>query len=99
MVNDARVKLTDEEIREGLTGLSGWSLGEGEIEKQFTLGDFREAMAFVIRVAFEAEAAGHHPDIDVRWNRVRLALATHSEQAITTKDLDLAAAIERLSGS
>jgi 4a-hydroxytetrahydrobiopterin dehydratase len=55
-------------------------------------------MAFIVRVAFEAEAANHHPDIDVRWNRVRLALATHSEQAITTNDLELAATIERLGG-
>jgi 4a-hydroxytetrahydrobiopterin dehydratase len=93
------VKLTDDEIRERLGELPGWSLGDGVIEKQYELGDFREAIAFLIRVAFEAEAANHHPDVDVRWNRVRLALATHSEHAITSKDLELAAAIERLANT
>lgn len=96
MVDDGRVKLSDEEIQEGLAGLPGWALGDGEIEKQYVLADFREAMAFIVRVAFEAEAANHHPDIDIRWNRVRIALATHSEHAITTNDLELAAIIERL---
>jgi len=90
------VKLTDEEIRQRLTELPGWALGEGEIEKEYTLADFREAVAFIVRIAFEAEAANHHPDVDVRWNRVRVALATHSEHAITTKDFELAASIERL---
>jgi 4a-hydroxytetrahydrobiopterin dehydratase len=97
MIDDDRMaKLTDDQIRQGLAGLPGWALGEGEIEKLYVLADFRAAVAFIVRVAFEAEAAKHHPDIDVRWNRVRVALATHSEHAITTNDLELAAAIERL---
>ena len=90
------MKLSDQEIHDGLAGLPGWRLGDGEIEKGYELEDFRAAVAFVVRVAFEAEAAGHHPDLDVRWNKVRVALATHSEHAITTKDLDLARAIEAL---
>jgi 4a-hydroxytetrahydrobiopterin dehydratase len=98
LLNDGRVKLDDDEIRDRLSALPGWAKGDGVIEKQYVLGDFREAMAFVVRVAFEAEAANHHPDIDVRWNKVRLALATHSEQAITTKDFELAAAVEALVG-
>jgi 4a-hydroxytetrahydrobiopterin dehydratase len=89
-------KLTDDEVRAGLAGLPGWSLGQGEIEKRYELADFPAALAFVVRIAFEAEAANHHPDLDVRWNKVRVALATHSEGAITTKDLELAAAIEAL---
>jgi 4a-hydroxytetrahydrobiopterin dehydratase len=88
------MKLSDQEIRDGLAGLPGWRLGDGEIEKRYELDDFRAAVAFVVRVAFEAEAAGHHPDLDVRWNKVRVALATHSEHAITTKDLELARTIE-----
>ena len=89
-------KLSEDEIRAGLSSLPGWALGDGEIEKRYELADFRAAIAFVVRIAFEAEAAGHHPDLDVRWNRVRVALATHSENAITTKDLELATSIERL---
>ena len=64
-----------------MAGLPGWRLGDGEIEKRYELDDFRAAVAFVVRVAFEAEAADHHPDLDVRWNKVRVALATHSEHA------------------
>jgi 4a-hydroxytetrahydrobiopterin dehydratase len=93
------MKLSDQEIRDGLAGLPGWRLGDGEIEKGYELADFRAAVAFVVRVAFEAEAAGHHPDIDVRWNKVRIALATHSEHAITTKDLALARTIEALTST
>ena len=91
------MKLSDQEIRDGLAGLPGWRLGDGEIEKLYELADFRAAVAFVVRVGFEAEAANHHPDLDVRWNKVRVALATHSEHAITTKDLELARAIEAVS--
>jgi 4a-hydroxytetrahydrobiopterin dehydratase len=93
------VKLSEQEIRAGLAGLPGWRLGDGEIEKRYELADFRAAVAFVVRVAFEAEAANHHPDLDVRWNKVRVALATHSEHAITTKDLELARAIESITQS
>lgn len=93
------MKLSDQEIRDGLTALPGWRLGDGEIEKGYELADFRAAVAFVVRVAFEAEAADHHPDLDVRWNRVRVALATHSEHAITIKDLELARAIEAIASA
>jgi 4a-hydroxytetrahydrobiopterin dehydratase len=89
-------KLSENEIRDALAVLPGWHLGNGEIEKRYELGDFRAAIAFVVRIAFEAEAANHHPDLDVRWNQVRVALATHSEHAITTKDLELATTIEHL---
>jgi 4a-hydroxytetrahydrobiopterin dehydratase len=89
-------KLSDDQVRERLATMPGWVLGDGEIEKHYELEDFRAAVGFVVRIAFEAEAANHHPDLDVRWNRVRVALATHSERAITTKDVELAAAIEAL---
>ena len=53
-------------------------------------------MAFVVRLSYEAEAANHHPDLDIRWNKVRVALSTHSEGGLTAKDLELAAAVEAL---
>jgi 4a-hydroxytetrahydrobiopterin dehydratase len=87
--------LSNDEIRAGLAGLEGWDLIEGPaIARQFTLGNFRDAVAFVVRVSFEA--ADHHPDVDIRYNRVRFTLSTHSEGGVTAKDLDLAAAIQRL---
>ena len=58
--------------------------------------DFAESMTFVNHVANKAEQANHHPDIDIRWNKVRLVLSTHSEGGITQKDLDLARSISLL---
>jgi len=61
-----------------------------------TLHDFAAALAFVNAVGAAAEAANHHPDIDIRWNKVHLALTTHDSGGITLLDLALAAAIDRL---
>ena len=60
------------------------------------LHDFAAALAFVNAVGAAAEAANHHPDIDIRWNKVHLVLSTHSEGGITVLDLALASAIDRL---
>lgn len=89
-------RLSDREIADGLTD-SEWER-EGETiarERRFT--DFRAAITFVERVAEEAEAANHHPDILVHgWNKVRLTLSTHSEGGITAADLALAARLDAL---
>jgi 4a-hydroxytetrahydrobiopterin dehydratase len=74
--------------------LSGWTAGRNEISKTFAFGDFVQAMAFVTRVADLAEAAGHHPAIDIRYNRVRIGLTTHDEGGVTDKDTRLAAQID-----
>ena len=71
-----------------------WILEGETIRRTFVFADFNEAMGFVVRVALAAEVADHHPDVDVRWNRVTLALTTHSEGALTRKDLDLATRID-----
>jgi 4a-hydroxytetrahydrobiopterin dehydratase len=89
-------KLTDDEITDGLAVLPGWDREGDEIVKEYRLGDFKDSVAFVVRLSYEAEAANHHPDLDIRWNKVRVALSTHSEGGLTTKDLDLAAAVEAL---
>jgi len=67
-----------------------WKREGDEIKGEFKFKDFNEAMAFVTRVALAAEKADHHPDIDIRWNKVTLVFSTHSEGGITKKDLDLA---------
>ncbi|MGA9594815.1 MAG: 4a-hydroxytetrahydrobiopterin dehydratase [Acidimicrobiia bacterium] len=74
----------------------GWVLEEETIRKTFEFTDFNEAMGFVVRVALLAEPANHHPDIDIRWNKVTIALTTHSEGALTEKDITLASKIEAL---
>jgi 4a-hydroxytetrahydrobiopterin dehydratase len=71
-----------------------WDLDGEEISRTYVLGDFNEAMGFVSRVALAAEVADHHPDIDIRWNKVTLALSTHSEGCLTEKDTTLAAQID-----
>ncbi len=91
--------LSGDEIQAALGDLPGWEAGEGEIRKRFELADFRAAVAFVVRIAFEAEAADHHPDLDIRYRRVTVALSTHSEGGVTAKDLALALAIEALASS
>ena len=91
-------KLTDEEIRDGLDGLAGWERDGDEVVKEYRFDGFGDAVAFVVGVAFRAEKADHHPDLDIRYNRVRVALSTHSEGGITAKDLALAGEIEAVAG-
>ena len=64
------------------------------MSRTFVFGDFVEAMSFVMTVALAAERAFHHPDIDIRWNKVTLTLSTHSEGGLTQKDADLAASLD-----
>ncbi len=73
-----------------------WTLDGETIERTFRFTDFAAAMGFVTQVALRAEVADHHPDIDVRWNRVRLALTTHDAGALTVRDTELAAACDEL---
>ena len=86
--------LADEVIRAALADLPGWELGDGEITREFRLDSFAGAIAFVVRLSYAAEAANHHPDLDIRYSRVRVTLSTHSEGGVTAKDLDLARAID-----
>lgn len=88
--------LSDDEILAALGDLPGWDRAGGEIAKEFRFADFVESVAFVNRLADRAEAAAHHPDLDIRYNRVRVGLSTHSEGGITGKDTALAAEIEAL---
>ncbi|HUY81182.1 MAG TPA: 4a-hydroxytetrahydrobiopterin dehydratase [Acidobacteriaceae bacterium] len=91
--------LSTEVVQERLKPLHGWTLSGGKIVRKVTLKDFVTAMAFVNRVAAEAEAAGHHPDIDIRYNAVRLSLVSHDDGGLTQKDFGLATVIEGLIAS
>lgn len=82
--------LDDTEIRAGLDALDGWTREGDVIRKTYTLDSFAEAIAFVNRIAELAERADHHPDIDIRYDRVACTLSTHSEGGLTRKDFDLA---------
>ena len=82
-----------EEVRKFIADNPVWKLDGQTLVAEFIFKNFNESMGFVTRVALSAERAGHHPHIDIRWNRVRLVLSTHSEGGITGKDFDLAAHI------
>ena len=77
-----------------LATLGGWEREGDEIVKTFELPTFPDAIAFVTRIADRAEAANHHPDIDIRWRNVRIALSTHDAGGLTDLDFDLATEIE-----
>jgi len=82
---------------EKLKQLHDWKLENGEIVRNFSFKNFLEAMRFVNAVAEKAEAAGHHPDIDIRYNKVRLALVSHDAGGLTENDFQMAATIEKIS--
>lgn len=86
--------LDEQQIRTRLDDLHGWTREGDVIHKTFTLDSFPEAIEFVNRVADRAEAADHHPDIDIRYDRVAFALSTHSEGGLTEKDFGMAAEID-----
>jgi 4a-hydroxytetrahydrobiopterin dehydratase len=89
-------KLDEQELQAAVAKLPEWSLTNGEIVREVTLKDFAHAMIFVNGVAELAEGANHHPDIDIRYNKVRLALVTHDSGGITQNDIELAAAIDEI---
>lgn len=82
--------LTEHELHELLRELPEWGIEEGKLVRFWTLADFIEAMAFVNHIAQLAEQAGHHPDIDIRYNTVKLALVSHDAGGITARDARMA---------
>jgi 4a-hydroxytetrahydrobiopterin dehydratase len=82
--------LDDVEIRDRLDRLDGWTREGDAIRKTYTLDSFPDAIAFVHRIAELAERSDHHPDIDIRYDRVTCTLATHSEGGLTRRDFELA---------
>jgi len=84
------------EIATRLSTLPAWEVAYGELVRTFSFRDFRAALEFVNRVGEIAETAGHHPDIDIRYNKVRLVLVTHDTSSLTERDFELAMAISEL---
>lgn len=91
--------LSPDEVAAAVSGLDGWGVVDGQLQRELRLSDFRSSVAFVVRIAFEAEAANHHPDIDIRYNRVLLRLSTHSEGGLTSRDVDLARKVDSIMSS
>lgn len=83
--------LTASEIKDVLRAHPEWKLHDGKLEREWIFSNFVEAISFVNRVAVIAEDAGHHPDIDIRYNHVLLALVSHDAGGITERDATMAA--------
>jgi 4a-hydroxytetrahydrobiopterin dehydratase len=88
--------LSPTEISSCLSAVPTWPIEAGELTRTFQFDGFRAAMKFVNELAELAEEAGHHPDIDIRYSRVRLSLVSHDAGGLTGKDFDLAAAADKL---
>jgi 4a-hydroxytetrahydrobiopterin dehydratase len=88
--------LTRAEVSSSLLTRPDWKIDHGELVRTFKFETFRDAVAFVNKVASIAEEANHHPDIDIRYNQVRLALISHDAGGLTAKDFALAAGADRL---
>jgi len=89
--------LSDDQIADELSELSGWSHENNKLTKEFGFDNFRDAMAFINRIAFEAEEQVHHPEIFNVYNTVNISLSTHDAGGkVTEKDIKLAKTIESL---
>lgn len=89
-------QLTSSQLEKSLQNLDNWQLKDEKIRKTYEFEDFVAAMGFVIEVAQLAEEVGHHPDIEIRYNKVVLSLTTHDEGGVTEKDVRLAREIEEM---
>ena len=90
--------LTDSEIQTALGSLHGWQRNGIAIQRIFRFADFKEAMKFVNKIADAAEQANHHPDIDIRYNTVTMALVSHDSGGVTQRDVRMAGTINQVAG-
>ncbi len=88
--------LNSQEIKESLKRVPQWECEKKQIERTFEFEDFAEAVDFVTGVAEIAEESEHHPDIDIRYSKVRVMLSTHSAGGLTEKDFELAEKLDTL---
>ena len=90
--------LTDAEIQQALAKLPGWGRNGIAIQRVFEFADFKAALVFVNKIADAAEQANHHPDIDIRYNKVTMALVSHDSGGVTGRDVRMAEKINQLAG-
>jgi 4a-hydroxytetrahydrobiopterin dehydratase len=94
------MKLNNDQINQQLARLGNWHREGDELIREFKFDNFKRAVEFVNRVADQAEALNHHPDIFIHdWNQVRLSVTTHDAGGLTEKDLNLAEHINRLTAA
>ena len=86
--------LQADEVKDWTTAHRGWKYRDDAIHKEFAFQSFRDSIVFVNRIASIADELDHHPDINVRYDKVLLSITTHSAGGVTTKDLSLAERID-----
>jgi 4a-hydroxytetrahydrobiopterin dehydratase len=91
-----RAKLSEDEIRQRLGSLEGWSVATGKLHREYRFADFIHAFGFMATAAIAIEKMNHHPEWSNVWNRVTVDLTTHDAGGITERDVELAALLERL---
>ena len=91
--------LESAEIADGLRALSGWTVANGKLHREFAFKDFVDAFRFMTGAAFEAERLQHHPEWCNVYNRVTVDLVTHDAQGITALDFDLARRMQQVAGA
>lgn len=91
--------LTSGQVEGELASMSGWTIEAGELAKEFRFASYLEGAAFVARLAERAEAMNHHPDLHLRWRKVRMNVSTHSAGGLTELDFSLAREADRLHAS
>jgi len=89
-------RLSDEEIDQALTELTGWERAGDAIQRAFKLDDFKGSVDFVNRLTPEAEDMNHHPDLAISWNEVTVTLTSHSAGGLTADDFELARRIDAI---
>jgi 4a-hydroxytetrahydrobiopterin dehydratase len=89
-------KLSDADVQKRLASVKGWAVENGEITRTFELPSFPAALMFVSAVGYMAEAAGHHPDIVIKYRKVKLSLVTHDAGGLTDTDFALAEQVNAL---
>ena len=93
------MRLSDDQINARLPKLQGWARQGDTLARTFTFRSYPDAVAFLTRLAFEAEHNDHHPDIHWSFRKVTVSWTTHSDNGISDKDFDGAAITERLAAS
>ena len=91
-----RQRLAEDVIQARLAQHAGWAFEDNGLVRTFKCASFPDAIAFLTRLAFDAEAADHHPDLSLSYRTVRVRWSTHSEGGVTAKDFDGVAAVERV---
>ena len=90
--------LSEHDVRNALLRIPGWHANRKAIERSFEFADFKAAMKFVNRIADAAEEAGHHPDIEISYNKVKLSLISHDSGGVTERDIKMAGKINEIAG-